>query len=202
MTLYLQNLKSFKDLVNRYTIADLKSMIYDIKIKDSGSCCYPAVQTVFSLMELLGRLRKQNVSYEESFCSIFVKLGSSYTESVGKYLYEYFRNGIAHTSLAKAGVSVKKKGDKNFHLSNDGKNLDIRVMFEDFMVFYSEFFDKEVISPERQNYYESNLKDLFKQLNLSWTPTATGDLNVSADYTRTYVSLPSTTDVNRSSKKS
>lgn len=195
MTRFQQNLRAFKDLIERYTIADLKSMIYDVEIKNSGACCYPAVQTLFSLMELLGRLRRQNVSDQESFCSIFVKLGSDYSKSIGKYLYEYFRNGIAHTSLAKAGVWVKKEGDKNFHLSNEGKNIDIKIMFQDFLVFFNKFFDQELVKSEKQSYYEANLKDLFKQLNLSWIPTATGDLDVSADYSRTYVSLSSTTKV-------
>jgi len=200
MSLYLQNLKAFGDLIERYTIADLRSMINDIEIKDSGSCCYPAVQTLFSLMEMLGRLGKHNVSDSESFCSIFTKLGKKYSKETGRYLYEYFRNGIAHTSLAKAGVAVKKEGDKNFHLSNDGKNLDIRIMFGDFMDFFSRFFNRELKKPKRQAYYENNLKDLFKQLNLSWTPVAIGGLDISADYSRTYTSLPSITRIKRHKK--
>lgn len=196
MNLFLQNLRSFKDLIERYTIADLKSMIYDVEIKNSGSCCYPAVQTLFSLMELLGRLRRGNINGQESFCSFFIKLGPNYSERIGNYLYDYFRNGIAHSSLAKAGVQVKKEGNKDFHLSNEGKNIDIKVMFEDFLVFFNNFFDQETLSSKEQLYFEDNLKNLFKQLKLSWIPTATGDLDISADYSRTYISLPSTTKIN------
>jgi len=46
MNEYLINLKAFKNLTESYTIADLKSMIFDIEDKPSGGCCYPAFWSV------------------------------------------------------------------------------------------------------------------------------------------------------------
>lgn len=193
MNKYKQNLTLFKDLIERYTIADLKSMIYDVKIKDSGSCCYPAVQTLFSLMELLGRLLKHGVNNTEAFIVVFNYLGLEYTKEIGIKLYDYFRNGIAHTSLAKSGVAVKKVGDRKFHLSNNGNRIDIKLMFEDFLLKFSEIFESKLKDSKLESYYETNLKDLFTSLHINWEPMATGDLDVSADYTRTYISNASTT---------
>lgn len=193
MTRYEQNLMLFKDLIERYTIADLKSMIYSVEIKASGACCYPAVQTLFSLMELLGRLLKHGVKNTEAFIVVFNYLGSEYTEEIGIKLYDYFRNGIAHTSLAKSGVAVKKTGDRKFHLSNNGNHIDIKLMFEDFLIILSEIFDSKLKDPKLESYYETNLKDLFTSLHINWEPVATGDLDVSADYSRTYISNASTT---------
>lgn len=198
MTTYQKNLQLFRDLIERYTIADLKSMIDDVQVKPSGACCYPAVQTLFSLMELLGRLLKHDAVDTEAFTVIFTNLGHHYTKEIGTKLFDYFRNGIAHTSLAKAGVAVKKEGDKNFHLSNTGKHIDIKIMFEDFLVFFKDIFDVKLKNSRLESYYEGNLKKLFKSLNIPWDATAIGDLDVSADYTRTYitpVSNASTTTV-------
>lgn len=186
MTMYQQKLSLFKDLIERYTIADLTSMIYAVEIKDSGACCYPAVQTLFSLMELLGRLLKHNVKDTEAFLVVFTQLGPKYTKETGTKLYDYFRNGIAHTSLAKAGVAVKKTGDSNFHLSNEGNDIDIRIMFEDFLKVFNDIFETKLKIPRMESYYETNLKDLFSSLHIPWEPVASGDLDVSADFTRTY----------------
>lgn len=187
MTIYQKNLALFKGLIERYTIEDLNSMIYDIKIKDSGACCYPAVQTLFSLMELLGKLLKRNVENTEAFIVCFTELGTKYTTDIGKSLFDYFRNGIAHTSLAKAGVAVKKTGDKGFHLSNGGKYIDVKIMFEDFLSFFRDIFTIKLNNPKLESYYEVNLEKLFSSLKIPWVPAASGDLDESADYTRTYI---------------
>lgn len=193
MTRYEQNLILFKDLIERYTIADLKSMIYGVEIKGSGACCYPAVQTLFSLMGLLGRLLRHGVKNTEAFIVVFNYLGLEYSKEIGIKLYDYFRNGIAHTSLAKSGVAVKKVGDRKFHLSNNGNHVDIKLMFEDFLIKLSEIFESKLKDPKLESYYETNLKDLFTSLHINWEPVATGDLDVSADYSRTYISNASTT---------
>lgn len=197
--IYQKNLVLFKDLIGRYTIADLRSMIYDVKVSDSGACCYPAVQTLFSLMEFLGGLLRHGVTYEAAFLIVFTELGPKYTESIGSKLYKYFRDGIAHTSLAKYGVAVKKTGDTTFHLADKGNNIDIRIMFEDFLKIFNNIFDVKLKIPKMETYYERNLKDLFMSLHLPWLPLASGGLEVSADYTRTYttpISNASTTALN------
>lgn len=169
MNTYLKNLSEFKKLIELYTIADLKSMIYDVEDKASGGCCYPAVQTLFSLMEMIGKLSKQNISNENAFVHAFVKLGSNYNnKKLARRLYTYFRGGIAHTSLARSGVQVKKSGDTEFHLSNKGNNLDARVMFEEFLTLFNRVFDKELQEPKYTILYENNLKDVFKDLKLRW----------------------------------
>jgi len=203
MSEYLTNLKAFKDLIESYTIADLKSMIYDIKVKPSGSCCYPAVQTLFSLMELIGKLITLDASDEKAFVATFIRLGGSYNDNImATKLYEYFRHGIAHNSLAKGGVQVKKSKDKAFHLSNSGRNIDIRILLEDFMPLFNDIFDNQL---QEENYiteYEKRLKDVFRELKIEWITNAQqwGGLDISADYTRTDVTTPSGTRLPTSQK--
>lgn len=194
MSEYPTNLKAFKDLIESYTIADLKSMIYDIKDKSSGGCCYPAVQTLFSLMELIGKLISPNTSDEKAFIATFTQLGTSYNdETLATKLYEYFRHGIAHNSLAKGGVQVKKTGDKTFHFSDYGNNIDIRILFEDFIPVFNDVFDNQLQQVNYVSEYEGRLRDVFRELKIEWIVDVKqwGGLDISADYTRTDVTTPS-----------
>jgi len=195
MSEYLANLQAFKDLIERYTIADLKSMIYDIEVKPSGSCCYPAVQTLFSLMELIGKLITPHVTDEKAFLATFIRLGARYNDvTLATKLYEYFRHGIAHNSLAKGGVQVKKSKDKTFHLSNGG-NIDIRILFEDFIPLFNDIFDNLLQQESYISEYEKRLGDVFTELKIEWIGGVQqwGGLDISADYTRTEVIIPSGT---------
>lgn len=193
MNEYVENIDAFKDLVERYTIADLRSMIYGVADTPSGGCCYPAVLTLFSLMEMLGRILDQRVKYERAFLRVFTRLGSQYTEELGSRLYNYFRIGIAHTSLAKSGVKVKKSGDRVFHLSNGGNNIDIRILFEDFLVYFDVLFERELKDQKFTPQFAKNLHGIFRDLKLAWGDDprftiAEGDLDVSANYTQSTVS--------------
>lgn len=193
MNEYMENLDAFKDLIKRYTIADLRSMIYEVADTPSGGCCYPAVLTLFSLMEMLGRILDQRAKHERAFLCVFTRLGSQYTEVLGSRHYNYFRHGIAHTSLAKSGVKVKKSGDRVFHLSNDGNNIDIRILFEDFLTYFSVLFERELKDQKFTPQFAKNLSGIFSDLKLAWSndprfTEAAGGLDVSTNYTRTTVS--------------
>lgn len=191
---YLTNLKAFKELIEGYTIADLKSMI-DIQEKPSGSCCYPAVQTLFSLLELIGKLISPS-NGEEAFTATFTKMGNKYSdEIVARKLYQYFRHGIAHTSLAKGGVKVKKSGDRSFNLSDNGMNIDIKIIFENFLPMFNEIFDNQLQSVKYISEYEERLRDIFIELKIQWITDRNkwGGLDISADYTRTDVTTTSGT---------
>ena len=85
MSEYLTNLKAFKNLIESYTIADLKSMVYEVG--DSGGCCYPAIQTLFSLMELIGKLISPDTC-EKAFASTFTMLGKDYNVDMAAKLYK------------------------------------------------------------------------------------------------------------------
>lgn len=194
MSEYLTNLQAFKDLIERYTIADLKSMIYNIEVKPSGSCCYPAVQTLFSLMELIGKLIAPNATDEKAFVATFIRLGVSYKDAtMATKLYEYFRHGIAHNSLAKGGVQVKKSRDKAFHLSNSGNNIDIRILLEDFIPLFHDIFYNQLQQEGYIPEYEKRLHNIFRELKIEWIEDKQqwGGLDISADYTRTDVTTPS-----------
>lgn len=203
MSEYLTNLQAFKDLIERYTIADLKSMIYDIEVKPSGSCCYPAVQTLFSLMELIGKLISPDDTDEKAFVATFIRLGVSYNDkTIATKLYEYFRHGIAHNSLAKGGVQVKKSKDKAFHLSNSGNNIDIRILLEDFIPLFNDIFDNQLQQESYIPEYERRLRTVFRELKIKWIEDIQqwGGLDISADYTRTDVTTPSGTQLPISQK--
>ncbi len=166
---YLVNLKGFKNLIEQYTIADLETMI---RIKDcpSGACSYPAVQTLISLMEILGKIIDPFIDYQCAFTVTFNKLGEKYNKNgLAGFVYKHFRHGIAHSSLAKGGVFVKKSGDKNFHLAKNGQYLDIKIMFEDYMEFHEKFFNELM---DKNNYlkFSNNLKKVFEQLDIEWDP--------------------------------
>ena len=168
MTEYDHNLKTFKDLIDQYTIADLKSMIYDIQVKDSGACCYPAIQTLISLMEMLGKLLK-NKEGEEAIRVILEEMGPKYQISkLENILYLLFRHGIAHNSLAKGGVAVKKDGDTTFHLSSNGHNIDVKIFFEDFKFVYDQLFKTKLLDQKYLSFYEDNLKSILKELKTKW----------------------------------
>jgi len=203
MSDYLTNLKAFKDLIESYTIADLKSMIYDIEVKPSGSCCYPAVQTLFSLMELIGKLITPDATDEKAFVATFIRLGVSYNDkTMATKLYEYFRHGIVHNALAKGGVQVKKSNDRAFHLSNNGNNIDIRILLEDFIPLFRDIFDSQLQQKGYITEYEKRLKDVFRELKIEWITNSQqwGGLEISADYTRTDVTTPSGTRLPTSQK--
>lgn len=174
MNQYEHNLVRFKELIDKYTIADLKTMIYSVSVSESGACCYPAIQTLISVMEMLGRICRHDLKEEESFGFILSKLGQQYNDpEVKTRLYKMFRHGIAHSSLAKGGVFINKRGDSNFHLANNKNYFDIRIMFEDFIKAYDDLFNKELLDPQKQTYYEENLKQVLKSLNLPWLDLST-----------------------------
>lgn len=165
---YLLNLKGFFDLIERYTIADLKTMIYDVPNKDSGGCCYPAVQTLVSLMELLGKLLDSSKKERNAFTLIFERLGDEYRKNgLAGEIYSSYRSHIAHNSLSKGGVYTSKSGDGNFHLKKHGQQLDVRIFFEDFIAFLPDFI-KELSNEQQYNNFTTNLKQVFSSLNLKW----------------------------------
>lgn len=149
-------------------------MIYSVPASDSGACCYPAIQTLISVMEMLGRICRHDLKEEESFGYILSKLGQQYNDSDFKIkLYELFRHGIAHSSLAKGGVFINKQGDNTFHLADNKNYIDIKIMFEDFIKVYNELFNKELLEPKKQTYYEGNLKQVLRSLHLPWLDLTT-----------------------------
>lgn len=169
---YEHNLKALKALIDQYTIADLKSMIYNIPVSQSGACCYPAMQTLISLMELIGKLLK-NEEGQEAIRAILEEMGSPYTQGgLSKTLYDAFRHGIAHTSLAKGGVAIRKDGDKEWHLSSKGR-IDVRIFFEDFIKIYENLFEAKLRSPSSVDFHSSNLRKILKGLRTRWLDLST-----------------------------
>lgn len=192
MNEYRHNLRALKKLIDRYTIADLKTMIYDVPIKDSGGCCYPAVQTLISLMELIGKICRHNLKEKDSFEYILQKMGMKYQQKdLANNLYNFFRQGIAHNSLAKGGVFVKKDGDTKFHLTNSWNNVDVRIMFEDFKQIYTQLFDKDLLESSKQGYYQKNLEKVLKELNLPWLDLSTPNFFDQLPFTTTSGTLTS-----------
>lgn len=128
MNSYEHNLSALKRLIDKYIIADLTTMIDKVPVLESGACCYPAVQTLISLMELLGKICRHDLEYDGAFEYILHRMGTAYQlPGLANKLYSLFRHGIAHNSLAKGGVFVNKTGDSAFHLSDNGNNLDIKI---------------------------------------------------------------------------
>lgn len=186
MNQYEHNLGALKELLDKYTIADLKSMIYDIPVKESGGCCYPAIQLLISLMELLGKVIKHDIKEFAAFEYVLYQLGEDYKNpELAKNLYEMFRHGIAHTALAKGGFSINKIGDRRAHLFKSGKHIDVRVMFEDFLIYYNKIFNEILPEKKLENYYEGNLKRVFSGQNFPWLDLGTPSLFSKDAYTTT-----------------
>lgn len=165
---YEYNLLQLKRIIDEYTIADLNSMIYTIPISKSGACCYPAIQTLISLMELLGRIINGKEKYE-AFYEILKRLGDKYNnDDIAKKLYGDFRHGIAHNSLAKGRVLIKKDGNNKLHLQNN-VIVDIKIMFNDFLNIYESLFNADnLMNPKQRIFYERNLRKVFTALNYAW----------------------------------
>lgn len=170
MSKYEHNQKAFKELLDKYTVADLESMIYQVPEKASGACCYPAIQTLISLMEMIGKLLRRSEG-EIAIKNVLDEMGGKY-QSTGNFehvLYDLFRNGIAHNSLAKGGVFIRKSGaDDGFHLSNNGKNIDVKIFFEDFKKTYENLFNTKLKLKRYQSYYETNLRKVLSELKVPW----------------------------------
>ena len=50
----MENAKSFFELVDKYLIPDLETLVLEIESKESGGVGYPSIHTILVGMELLG----------------------------------------------------------------------------------------------------------------------------------------------------
>ncbi len=173
---YEHNLVEFRRLLDSYTIADLKRMVYDIPVSASGACCYPAVQSLIALLETLGVLLEGRRD-GDAFISAFRRLGGKYDDKklAGK-IYDAFRHGIAHSTLARADVLIKKDGRSYSGFEHPEGLIDVKIFLEDFLPVYEKVFSETLMSPNVRSYYERRLRKVFKSLKLPWLTGPEQDL--------------------------
>ncbi len=134
--------KALFDLLDRYLIGDLETMVNEVGQRDRGGLGYPAVHSVVAGIELMGLLvsRKTQEEAFNFFWENYFKQEKPCYEGANTMVYRTVRHGTAHIFLVKAGISVTKSGENHFELhEKDGReylNIDAKCFFEDFKSCY------------------------------------------------------------------
>ena len=127
----IDNAKSFFELVDRYLIADLETLVLKIESKESGGVGYPCIHTILVGMELLGVIMSGETKAKAFYYFWDNYLQIKYPEYKNPALKEIFRkvvrNGTAHIYFVKAGITINRtgphlkvieyRGDKFLHLN-------------------------------------------------------------------------------------
>ena len=140
----------FKQIIDSYLFFDLKNMA-EVKQKDgepAGAASYPMLATCVSGIELLGGLLYKRdytaadnwIYFEHYWNNYLVNSEPRYTD-YGRLFWKLVRNGVAHTYMAKVGISVTKGNRSDhliFHDNNNRFNIDCIAFYEDFKKSYED----------------------------------------------------------------
>ena len=137
----------FQRIIDDYLFLDLKNMseLTQKEGEGGGAASYPMLAACVSGMELLGGLLyKKDYShtrdwnyFEYYWNEYLIKINPAY-EPYGKMFWDLVRNGVAHTYIAKAAITVTKENPAN-HLVFHGKNkfnIDCTEFYKDFLKSY------------------------------------------------------------------
>lgn len=136
--------KQFFDLLDRYLMGDLETMVCEIRARTYGGLGYPAMQTMLSAMELLGLVisggkRDQHAFYY--FWDNYLAVGNpgyNADPRLKKIFRNAIRNGIAHHFLAKFGIQLSKEDTGHLTRTETGElNIDVSTFCKDFKKVYS-----------------------------------------------------------------
>lgn len=110
--------KTLFDLLDRYLIGDLETMVNEVGQKNCGGLGYPVVHSVVSGIELMGLLISGKTKEEgfNFFWEHYFKQEKPFYEGANTMIYRTVRHGTAHIFLVKAGISVTKSGTDHFKL--------------------------------------------------------------------------------------
>lgn len=118
--------------IEGYLFQDLKSMA-SIKLPEGseyGAVGYPMVMTALSGIEMLGSLTSRAPLDDGKgsfghFWKVYMYPGHQGRARLHEFVYQFVRNGIAHSFITKPMVVVTKHRDEN-HLTQDGDGV-VRV---------------------------------------------------------------------------
>lgn len=166
-----------RDIIEGYLFLDLKNMslVQQAEGEEAGALGYPMLSTVVSGMELLGGVLQTDALYSDSAINsaryfthywekYLVKQSQSYAP-YGDIFWKLVRHGVAHTYIAKAGITVTK-GAPGYHLRHHGDglfNIDCVQFYKDFHNSYLGPVRQQLNNPEFQKIVEANITQLFKE---------------------------------------
>lgn len=152
--------ESFFNLLDKYLITDLDTMIIEIPARESGGVGYPAIHSIVSGMELLGFVLSEGLRDEKAFNyfwdNYFIIDNPNYEDlKLKKIFRQNIRNGTAHYFLLKSGIQLSKSNVANLHITENGLlNIDLKVLYFDFKKSYDAIKNK-LLSGEDENLIKS-----------------------------------------------
>jgi hypothetical protein len=142
----------FNHIIDGYLLHDLKNMAA-VELgegEDKGALGYPMLATIASGMELLGGLLQTDHIYHDvasNSAGYFAHYWDNYlskkTEAYEPYrgtFWQLVRHGVAHTYIAKVGITVSKNLPEA-HLITHARNrlnIDCNELYKDFVASYLE----------------------------------------------------------------
>lgn len=140
----------FKHLIDGYLMLDLRNMS-ELEQKDDengGGVGYPMLATCVSGMELLGGVlyngkynHHKDWDYFEHYWNEYLTKVDARYAPFAKLFWKLVRNGVAHTYMAKAAITVTKGQQDNhliFHNGGAQFNIDCRQFYLDFLASYQQ----------------------------------------------------------------
>lgn len=140
----------FNHIIDGYLLHDLRNMA-DVQLRegeDKGGLGYPMLATIASGMELLGGVLQTDHIYEDharnsrsyfnSYWNDYLVPTNTAYEPHADTFWALVRNGVAHTYIAKVGITVSKNLPEA-HLQRHGNNLlniDCTELYKDFVNSY------------------------------------------------------------------
>lgn len=140
--------KNFFDILDKYLIADLNTMLVDVEDKPSGGLSYPAVQAIICGMELLGKIMSKGIKNKDKaffyfWDEYFIKDNTQYDNKDLRKVFRFaVRNNISHLYLTPAKIQISKCGQGHLEkMTNGNLNIDAKFLFKDFMKTYQRLKD-------------------------------------------------------------
>ncbi len=164
-------------IVEGYLFLDLKNMalVHQVEGEEAGALGYPMLSTIVSGMELLGGVLQTDALYSDAasnsskyfahyWDNYLVKQSQAYAPYKDVF-WKLVRHGVAHTYIAKAGITVTKGTPEN-HLKPHGDglfNIDCVQFYEDFHNSYLGPVKEQLADSDFQKMVEANVAQLFKE---------------------------------------
>jgi hypothetical protein len=174
----MSGLDFFQHLIDGYLFLDLRNMseVEQKEGENGGGVGYPMLSTCVSGMELLGGLlygkdyhHSRDWEYFEHYWNEYlVKVDGRYAP-YSKLFWSLVRNGVAHTYMAKAAITVTK-GKKEHHLVfyDDGAkfNIDCFEFYRDFLTSYQKYVRPKLANDDPfTSQVEKNVNLLLEESN-------------------------------------
>ena len=145
-----EQIKTFFNLLDCYLVGDINTFLReDIMSQRCGGCCFPAIQTIASGMELLGLLMfggnyleiKKDTDrnfrvFKDFWNNYMVKKSPDYKIITPQLFRDSVRNPIAHFSFVRRKVFIMKEGEKRIWVEEGFLKINLPKLASDFLSCY------------------------------------------------------------------